>query len=202
MDPYPGKPGWLESLNKGSHACFFYTTGEEFLAIASPYLHKGFEITKERCLWILPPGQALDRKLIDRFEIHLKRRQLMLIPWENWYGTERSIQDLLKRTQRHLKEALEEGWKGLRILSHSPHRTSPYWKDFFLYEEALPKRLRSLPFISLCAYSLIDCPAHAISSIALNHSLCLIHRGNEWEWLMNKPANQLHFGGLYNRHAT
>ncbi len=209
MDPNPSKPGWLESLNRGSHACFFYTAEEEFFEISVPYLKKGLDETKERILWVLPPTLSFSKAKEDlmrqwngRVEAYLKRRQLFLIAWERWYGTEQSTQDLVKRTQRLLQETLQEGFSGLRILTHSPHRTSSYWKDFFLYEEALPKRLKSQPFVSLSAYSLIDCPAHAISSIALNHSLCLIHRGAEWEWLTNKSSNQLHSSHLYNRHTA
>lgn len=194
MQPPLIKPGWLESLKKdGTHACFFYTTEEEFFSIATPFLKEGLEGSRERCLWIIPPHISfvkakadLNQKFEGSIEPLLRRRRLLLIPWDKWYGTELPIQDILKRSSRLLKETLNEGFEGLRILSHSPHRTSSYWKDFFLYEEALPKRLKEKPFVSLCAYSLMDCPAQAISSIALNHTLCLIHRGLEWEWLTHK----------------
>ena len=200
MNPNPAKPHWLDSLDQGSHACFFYTTDDEFFAIALPFLKEGLEHSRDRLLWILPPNvsfakakQGLSERLQNDLEPHLRRRRLIMIPWEKWYGTEQSIQNLLKRGQQFLKEANNDGFEGLRILSHSPHRTSSYWKDFFLYEESFPKRFKGKPFVSLCAYSLIDCPAQAISSIARNHSLCLIHRGSEWEWLLNKPFKPVAF---------
>lgn len=198
MDPNPAKPGWLESLNKESHACFFYTTDEEFLSIALPFLKEGLEESREKCLWILPPELSFDearnllsQKLGSMLEIYLKRRRLMMITWDKWYGTEQSIQGLLKRGEQVFKQCLGEGFEGLRVLSHSPHRTSSYWRDFFLYEEAIVKRFRNKPVVSLCAYSLIDCPAQAISSIAMNHAICLIHRGSQWEWLKNKPTRSV-----------
>lgn len=192
----------LEALfTRGTFGCYFYTTEEEFLSVAAGYIKEGLENSRDRLLWILPSHlsfakakEALSEALKKDLDHPLKRRKLMLVPWEKWYGTEQAPQELLKKSQQILAQALQEGFEGLRILSHSPHRTSDYWKDFFLHEETLPKRLKGRPVISLCAYSLIDCPAQAISSIALNHSLCLIHRGAEWEWLVNKEtSNQLHF---------
>ncbi|MBI4223441.1 MAG: MEDS domain-containing protein, partial [Deltaproteobacteria bacterium] len=185
---------WLDSIEKETHACFFYTTEEEFFAIAGPYLQTGLEKGgQERLLWILPPNysfargkEALETEWGSSVEAHLRRRRLILMPWDRWYGLEVSIQELLKRARQLLDETLAAGFQSLKILTHSPHRSSSYWKDFFIYEEAFPKRFGRRPVVSLCAYSLIDCPAQAVSSVALNHSFCLIHRGSEWEWLENK----------------
>lgn len=200
MNPAPQKPLWLDSVGPGTHACFFYTTEEEFFSIATPFLKEGLEDSREKLLWILPPNFSLakargfiEEMLAPSFDLLIKRRRLLLLPWDKWYGSELAIQTLLMRTQQMFKEALQMGFDGLRILTHSPHRSSSYWKDFFLYEESFPKRFGRKPVVSLCAYSLIDCPAQAISSIALNHSLCLIHQGSEWEWLVQKPPKSVAF---------
>jgi len=198
MNLNPLRPNWLDSLAEANRACFFYTTEEEFFSIALPYLKECLENSRERFLWILPPQlvfskarEELDKKIGSALDQHLRRRRFLIVPWDKWYGTERSIQDLLKKSDQILQEALHDGFEGLRILSHSPDRTSSYWKDFFSYEEASSRRFKNKPVISLCAYSLIDCPAQAISSIALNHSICMIHRGSEWEWLVNKQPSTL-----------
>lgn len=201
MEPLANRPNWLDSIRKGTHACYFYTTDEEFFAIAAPYLTENLEQTsRERLLWILPPSysfsrgrEVLEKELGGCVEAHLKRRRLIILPWDRWYGLEVSTQELLKRAKLLLEETLTAGFESLKILTHSPHRSSSYWKDFFLYEEAFPKRFGRQPVVSLCAYSLIDCPAQAVSSVALNHSLCLIHRGSQWEWLENKQAKPVAF---------
>lgn len=200
MEALSNRPSWLDSLGDGAHACFFYTTEEEFLSIVTPYLKDSLENSRDRLLWILPPTFSLAKAkeflaetIVHPLDFLLKRRRLILLPWEKWYGSEMAIQALLNRTSELLKEAEQSGFDGLRVLTHSPDRSSSYWKDFFLYEESFPNRFRKKPVISLCAYSLIDCPAQAISSIALNHSLCLIHQGSEWEWLQNKNPKSVAF---------
>lgn len=200
MNLDPRKPIWLDSVGPGTHACFFYTSEEEFGSIATPFLKEGLDNSRERLVWILPPTFSLVKAkeflagaIAQPLDFLLKRRRLILLPWEKWYGSEIAIQALLNRTIALLKETQQNGLDGLRILTHSPHRSSPYWKDFFLYEGSFPNRFRRKPILSLCAYSLIDCPAQAISSIALNHSLCLIHQGNEWEWLQNKNLKSVAF---------
>jgi len=205
MDPNPSRPNWLAPLTVGTHACFFYTTSEEFFSIAAPYLAEGFGSLKERCLWILPPKLSFlkakhDMQQYLSFDLDplLKLRRFMMVPWEKWYGAEIAIQDLLRRGRHILKETLHDGFEGLRILGHSPDKSSAYWKDFLLYEETVGRSVRPKPFISLCGYSLIDCPAAAIPPIASNHSHCLIHHGSEWEWLTNKIP--LHSHTFHYRH--
>lgn len=188
------KPEWLAPLTEGKHACFFYTTKEEFLEVARFYLSESFSNLVEKALWILPPNTSLLRakeELEMEIGISLKSlirsRRLLMIPWDNWYGKEVSIQELLSLGRRILKDTLREGFSCLRILGAAPAKASPYWKEFLIYEETVARGLtKPKPFISLCAYSLMDTPTVAITSIAASHDLCLIHHGQDWEWLFNK----------------
>jgi len=110
-------------------------------------------------------------------------RRLILYPWNQWYGKEISTQKLLTLGRRIVKVTLKEGYESLRVLSHAPAKTSPYWKDFLSIRRLIAQKRGDNPFQTLCAYSLVDCPAAAISAVAENHNLCLIHHGSEWEWL-------------------
>lgn len=182
---------WLNPLQDGSHACFFYTTEEEFAEITVPYVMESLNSMKERFLWVLPPRfslmwgkQWLEEKLGFDVDTWIRLKRLMIYPWEKWYGKEIPIQDLLHLGRCMMKKTVRAGFERIRILSHAPAKTSPYWKDFLTFESLLAKKnTKGKPFISLCAFSLIDCPVQAISSIAESHSLCLIHHGSEWEWL-------------------
>jgi len=123
----------------------------------------------------------------------------MMIPWEKWYGTEVAIAELMKRSRHLLRETLKEGFEGLRILGHAPSRSSAYWKDFLVFEETIGRGVKSKPLLNFCGYSLMDCPAAAIPSIAENHTHCLIHHGDEWEWLLSE-TNQLHSHTVHYKH--
>ena len=192
------KSHWLAPLKSGTHACFFYTTHEEFFSIAVPFLQNSLTTIKERTLWILPPRfsfqdakEILLRHLSLNLDAMLRLRRLLILPWDKWYGAELSTQDLLKRKKQILKETQRAGYEGLRILSHSPSKDSNYWKDFLLHEEAVSKsKLKGILY--LCGYSLVDCPVPAISLIASNHTHCLIHHEQEWEWLLNQPSTNLY----------
>lgn len=198
METFEENPDWLRPLTEGTHACFFYTTPSEFFSIAAPYFHAAFTSMKERTLWILPPHFTFQRAVAELqaffncdLETLMEMRRLVIIPWEKWYGTEISIRKMVQRHLKILKETLRDGFETLRVLSHSPAKSSPYWKDFLLYEESASRGAKTKPLISLCGYSLIDCPAAAISPIAANHSLCLIHHGEEWHWLSTPASNLL-----------
>ena len=54
-----GRPIWLAALETGGHGCFFYTTPGELFEVAVPALKEGLTQTRERCLWILPPFDAI-----------------------------------------------------------------------------------------------------------------------------------------------
>lgn len=201
------KPEWLAPLIEGRHACFFYTTKEEFLEVALFYLNESLSNLLERALWILPPNTSLLRakeELEDKIGTSLKplirSRRLLMIPWDNWYGREASIQEILSLGRRILKDTLREGFSRLRILGAAPAKASPYWKEFLIYEETVARGLtKPKPFISLCAYSLMDTPTAAITSIAASHDLCLIHHGQDWEWLFNKEP--ISSGPISNNHS-
>lgn len=213
METSTGKPEWLCPLTVGSHACFFYTTEDDFFFITAPYLKEALTSLRERTLWILPPHYSFSKAKADLqkfipldLNTLLEMRRLILVPWENWYGTEMPVRKLLMRHFRILKETLKEGFDTLRILSHAPAKESHYWREFLLYQESLSRSLKPKPFIFLCGYSLIDCPSAAISSIAANHNMCLVQHGSEWEWLSYRPdvadipSNILHSRGFYYKH--
>lgn len=190
---------WLKFLQEGEPACCFYTTEEEFFSISLPFFQESLFEKNRRSLWILPPPwsfsdalKATELRFGTSLKALIKKRQLLMIGWDQWYGTEAPLNGLLKKTASHLDEALQDGYEGLSLFSHSPARSSNYWKDFYLFEEAISRKFSKKQLLSVCAYSVIDCPTSAIPTIARNYSLCLIHRGTEWEWLSHPPtAKQL-----------
>lgn len=189
------KPEWLDSLEEGCHACFFYTTQDEFFEITAQYLEEGFSLAKERVLWVLPPHLSifiaktrLEERMDKTLDAYIQMRRLILMPWENWYGKEISTQELLTLGRRILKITLKEGFEQLRILTHAPAKSSPYWKDFLALNEALSRKQNKGGYTIFCAYSLIDCPVVAIPLIAENHQLCLMHHGSDWEWFSESES--------------
>lgn len=190
---------WLSHLNPSERACFFYTTCEELLELVAQYFNDSFASETDQAVWILPPGESrksANRLLQEHSESDIDTRvglkQLILIPWDEWFGQEVSTQSLLKLGRCMEKDALANGFERIRFLSHAPAKSSPYWKDFLAYEETVVKR-RSVPHLSLTAFSLRECPATAIAKIAAAYHCCFIHYGSDWEWIENKVIKSIAF---------
>lgn len=181
---------WIRELEKTRRGCFFYTTEEEFLSVSIDYIKEGTQNINERVIWILPPQHTirmamgfLEGAFGREAESLIRMKRLMLLQWNSWFGRELEPKRVMQRGIKYAKEAYQEGFEGIRFLSHAPSKYSESWGGFLEFQNSLRGRTEKLPYLSFTAYSLMDCPVTAIASIAEDHDLCLIHYGSKWEWL-------------------
>ena len=187
---------WLRELEETRQGCFFYTTEEEFVSISRSYIQNGIQNIKERILWVLPPHYSVKmaKGFLEAFygeevESFIRMKRLLLLTWNSWFGKNLDLKKVTRRSLQYALESYQAGFEGLRILSHAPSKYSEEWGSFLDYHKRLKTQKQRLPYISFTAYSLIDCPMTAISDIAEDHSLCLIHYGSEWEWLRRTDSD-------------
>lgn len=191
---------WIQELERTRHGCFFYTTEEEFVFISRDYIKEGIQNIKERILWVLPPHysirmgmELLEEKFGSEVESWIRMKRLLILTWATWFGQTLEPRKVTQRSIKYTREAYQSGFEGLRILTHAPSKYSENWNNFLEYQTSLKHYSELPPYLSFTAYSLIDCPVSAIASIAIDHPLCLIHYGTEWEWLRTDSRTPLTF---------
>src|SRR3989338_2534789 len=101
---------WLQAVQQETLGCFFYTTEEEFFSITVPYLYEGLKLKNERCLWILPPHYSfaegvdfLEEEFEMRVRPFLRSRRLLLVQWDNWFGSEISVSRMIRKMQGFIR---------------------------------------------------------------------------------------------------
>ena len=74
----------------GTHFCLFYKTKEDLFDILVPYFKAGLR-NNELCMWVTSEplstkgaDEAL-RKAVPDFNQYLEKRQIQIIPHEEWY---------------------------------------------------------------------------------------------------------------------
>ncbi|MFB3904660.1 MAG: PAS domain S-box protein [Acidobacteriota bacterium] len=172
----------------GTHFCQFYRTRHDLTSILVPYFKAGLE-NNEFCMWVtstpLTERQAKSslRRAIPGFDDYLKRGQIEILPYSEWYlkGGSFDLDRVLNGWVEKLEEALEKGYEGLRLTGNTAWLEKANWKDFADYEEAINSVIGKHRMMALCTYSLAKCGAAEILDVLRNHQFALIRSEKGWD---------------------
>ncbi|MDR7665309.1 PAS domain-containing protein [Methanosarcina sp. Z-7115] len=182
----------------GTHICQFYRTKEDLLDILIPYFKAGLE-NNEFCLWVT--SQPLDvkeakealRRAVPDLDIYLEKGQIEIIPCTHWYvkdsifDSERVLNGLVEK----VNQALDSGYKGVRLSGNNFWLEKKDWNNFFDYEEEIDKIIGNYQMMVLCTYSLDKCSATEIIDVAFKHQFVLIKKEGKWERIENSRREKI-----------
>lgn len=182
----------------GTHLCQFYQTKEDLIAIVVPYFKAGLE-NNEFCMWITPSffskneAESVLRTAVSGLDGYLRKGQMEIISHTEWYlkdgvfDMNRVINSWLSK----LKEALNKGYKGMRVTGTADRIEKKSWSIVVDYEKRVSDSIRTNNFIALCSYPVDACGASELIEVVNKHQFTLIKREGKWVIIGNTEQSRI-----------
>lgn len=171
----------------GTHFCQFYQTKEDLIDTLIPYFTEGLR-NKEFCMWITSPPLEVEeakealRKAVQNLDEYIRNGQIEILSYIDWYlinGVFNADKVLEGWTQKE-KNALKNGFDGLRLTGNTFWIERSCWESFVSYEARINKLIGSHRMIALCTYSLEKCTCTDVVDVIKNHEGTLIRKNKNW----------------------
>jgi PAS domain S-box-containing protein len=178
----------IGSMPWGTHFCQFYKTRQDLVDILVPYFRAGLE-DNELCMWITsepltaPEAEAAMRKAVKGFDQCLRRGQIEIIPYNEWYLLEGAFDDdrVLNGWVSKLTQALASGYSGLRLTGNTFWLERNHWRAFTEYEAKVNDVIGRHRMLAICTYCLDKCDGSAVLEVIRNHQFALVKQAGNWD---------------------
>jgi signal transduction histidine kinase/ActR/RegA family two-component response regulator len=170
-----------------------YETRADLIDTLVPFFAVGLA-NNEQCLWVTStPLSAADATsvLLERIPNvaeYLSRKQMQILDYSDWYTRTATIEtdSLLKTWLEAEKQALERGFKGLRVTGDTSFlRSRESWGEFERYEARVTETFKGRRLIALCSYHLGTATAGDVLDVVRNHQFAIARRHGAWEMIEN-----------------
>lgn len=154
----------------------------------------------EFCVWVVSPPismaeamEALRAELPDLDE-YLARRDIEMIPHEQWYLTDGDfdLDRLLHRLHGKLREIVSTGHVGVRASGNTGWLSQKDWSRFREYEQELTILIADQRILVLCTYPLEGSPAAKLMDVARIHNIATARRHGHWEVVETPESKEAH----------
>lgn len=178
-----GIPG-VGTLPWGSHACHLYQADSDLTDVLVPYFRTGLE-RNEKCIWVtadpLPSGEAR-AALGGAAPGRWRPEQIEILDHRDWYELSGSLDgDAVVEAWRELeREALEDGYRGLRITGNVAGVAPDDREEFGRYERTVDEAIRERRIVAVCSYPEPDCSAGVLLDAFRSHGLALTREEGGW----------------------
>ena len=179
-----GLPG-VGRVPYGLHFCSFYSNRRDLVDLLVPFFKAGLE-NKERCLWItappFPASEALAEleKVVPDVSDRLRSGGLRILDAADWYGGI-GERDVLQMWMDGEKQALAEGYQGLRLNGNAGFLKAEDWGAFMKYERAVNDAFGARRIVSLCSYDLRKSRATDVFEVTRIHHHTICRDTHAWE---------------------
>jgi two-component sensor histidine kinase/PAS domain-containing protein len=148
-------------LEWGSHLAHFFSSAEEIRDVMVPYFRAGLE-NNERCLWVVASeddakfSRTALRNQVPDLDQRERDGQIEIASADKWYSAADKLRprDLVDDLIQREREALANGYAGLRTNGNSEWVSAQQWEDFLDYEALVHEAARGRRMICLCSYSM------------------------------------------------
>jgi PAS domain S-box-containing protein len=172
----------------GTHFCQFYQTKQDLIDILVPYFKAGLE-SNEFCMWVtseplvVAEAEEAVRKAVNDFDEYLRRGQIEIIPYNEWYLLGGTFDDdrVLNGWISKLEQALARGYSGLRLTGNTFWLERNHWQAFTEYEAKVNGVIGEYRMMAACTYNLDKCDGNAVIDVVKNHQFALIKQEGKWD---------------------
>lgn len=176
----------------GTHFCAFYKDEDDLADILAGYFAAGLR-NNEFCMCVTSGPQSAEglvkrmKKAIPRLDDFIERRQIEIIPYDEWYLIDGVFDEkrVLDGWVEKLNDALARGYSGLRLSGNTFWLERTLWKSFMDYEQEINDTIGRYRMIALCTYSLDRCGAGEIIDVANTHQYAMVRKEGEWKLIEN-----------------
>ncbi|MHC4647470.1 MAG: PAS domain S-box protein, partial [Planctomycetota bacterium] len=190
MAPIPRKTGIdvVGNVPWGTHFCQFYQTKDDLLDILVPYFKTGLE-SNEFCMWVtcepLSSEEARDAltEEVNNLDEYIAKGQIEILDYTQWYTKSGRFdaEHVLAGWVEKERQALKNGFEGLRLTGNTFWLEQKDWQDFADYEAEINRVIGNYRMLAICTYSLDRCTPSEIIDVVSNHEFALIRREHNWE---------------------
>jgi CheY-like chemotaxis protein len=175
----------LDDLTWGKHICAFYGSREDLLSMLTPFFKAGL-LDNELCFWMLSEGLRVEdakialSKEIENVNTYIAKGQLQIIAGkdihEDWRGFNQ--EKLINFWIQKEKDALAQGFNGLRASGSGNWAFGPKWQDQCNYEKHVNAIISTRKIIALCTYSIYKCDLLEIIAVGIHHTVIIAKQMN------------------------
>lgn len=195
--------GVLGDMPWGTHMCLFYETKNDLFDVLVPYFAAGLQ-ADEYCIWAVSEPLTVEdalqelRRRISRFDSHLDRKQIEILPGREWYlnGGEFDMLRVTGGWYAKVREAELRGFEGVRISGNAFWFDAKYWDDFRSYEREIDKSIAGSAMMVLCTYRLTASRASDVLDVAQAHQFTVARRNGQWNVVEVWHEDDQTVGGL------
>jgi PAS domain S-box-containing protein len=178
----------IGSVPWGTHFCQFYKAKQDLIDILVPYFKAGLE-SNEFCMWVtseplmVAEAQEAMRGAVKDFDEYLRRGQIEIIPYNEWYllGGTFSDDRVLRGWVSKLEQALARGYSGLRLTGNTFWLERNHWQAFTEYEAKVNDIIGKYRMLAICTYCLDKCDGTAVIDVVKNHQFALVKQEGKWD---------------------
>jgi PAS domain S-box-containing protein len=178
----------IGSVPWGTHFCQFYKTKQDLIDILVPYFKSGLD-GNEFCMWVtseplmVAEAQEAMRGAVEDLDEYLRRGQIEIIPYNEWYLLEGTFNDdrVLHGWVGKLEQALARGYSGLRLTGNTFWLERNHWRAFTEYEAKVNDVIGKYRMLAICTYCLDKCDGAAVIDVVKNHQFALIKQAGNWD---------------------
>jgi PAS domain S-box-containing protein len=187
----------LGDVRWGTHVCQFYRTKEDLIDILVPFFKAGLE-NNELCIWVTSNPFTVDdakialEKIVENLGYYVKKGQIEILSDNQWYTKNGKFDaiDVLAGGIEKEKQALQNGFDGLRITGDTFWIGKQVWNSFKEYEETVNRVIGTHRMLAICSYSLEKCGFSELVDVISNHQFALMKRNDSWEIIRSSGWEQ------------
>lgn len=185
----------IGDIRWGSHFCQLYARETEPAQVLVPYFIAGL-VNQERCIWITAATYGVERAAAElgaafpEFRQRKAEGQISICGFEEWYlspgpAGETTVQRWLSEE----RQALESGYRGLRVSGNTSFVERRTWDALMHYERRVQEILHERRVVALCTYDRTRVPPNREREIFEHHHFGIGRRQERWEILDRPPSS-------------